>query len=625
MDETSFHLVVKRLSASDLGWFEAVRTRQTGRPPSNQRGVNLDTPVVESIFPSHALLEGEIRFLETFQSDLGSAPLVQLGRPLRHQGKNWRITGDKVPGQRFTRLEVGDFLLMAVFRHLNRWMLIWDGVAASESDAFRKELWILLEGLIGAPPTGQLKADGIHQTLHLWRKAAPKLFAVLEDHIPKEYGSKDPPIVQTQKRVSPHLLDLYMRHVAVHSPLVQQGFFETLNRLSTVFRSMAQDQIRQIPLDHRQTWTGHAGQRIGFVDGGTAAIQSLGSAPLAIRVGCYTVVPGDTSDQRETFEMTPQLVDDLFAPDHGQAAFLEEPEPNALAKVHDMARIVLETGGLLQTANKYAEDLSFLFIHGPLVNPVSPYGRDKLSPFSPRMLEILGLNLEELHEHFHGAYDGRDLHHFIPVYKYLLDRVHTSGIPTAGVIERASESKLVTGTFLQHRLGAHGKVIADFEQKMKEFGISDALLFAATLRPGEHLVPIQVDKNDIKRAPEQWKRLIEKYPKPWSTYLSVDDTSLPFRIELTDAATASEGKEILRLTYHMARLLPGYGFPVGLDIVDKYAKVPAWMSRELSRHQASNILQRALITGNSQLVNQVRLLLTGNTRDWFRRPKHDTY
>lgn len=35
----------------------------------------------------------------------------------------------------------------------------------------------------------------------------------------------------------------------------------------------------------------------------------------------------------------------------------------------------------------------------------------------------------------------------------------------------------------------------------------------------------------------------------------------------------------LDLILHTSRLLPSYGFPVGLDIVDKFAKVPARMSR----------------------------------------------
>ncbi len=40
----------------------------------------------------------------------------------------------------------------------------------------------------------------------------------------------------------------------------------------------------------------------------------------------------------------------------------------------------------------------------------------------------------------------------------------------------------------------------------------------------------------------------------------------------------SDQVEILRRVCRYADLLPGYAFPIGLDIVDKYARIPPWMT-----------------------------------------------
>lgn len=78
---------------------------------------------------------------------------------------------------------------------------------------------------------------------------------------------------------------------------------------------------------------------------------------------------------------------------------------------------------------------------------------------------------------------------------------------------------------------------------------------------------------------------------------------------------------MLRLLYHTARLLPRYAFPVGLDIVDKYAKVPEWLSGNISARLAATVLNRAMAEGDARLIAQVRRLLSHTPRDFFYRPK----
>ncbi len=77
----------------------------------------------------------------------------------------------------------------------------------------------------------------------------------------------------------------------------------------------------------------------------------------------------------------------------------------------------------------------------------------------------------------------------------------------------------------------------------------------------------------------------------------------------------------LEMVYQTARLLPNYGFPVGLDIVDKFAKVPNWMSQGIRKEHAVALLRSALKSGEPKAVEFAKKVLTARGRDWLFRPK----
>jgi hypothetical protein len=72
---------------------------------------------------------------------------------------------------------------------------------------------------------------------------------------------------------------------------------------------------------------------------------------------------------------------------------------------------------------------------------------------------------------------------------------------------------------------------------------------------------------------------------------------------------------------HCALLLPRYAFPVGLDIVDKFAHIPDWMSRPVNTHTAVQALKQALDQGDTKLFDALRRLLCGSEREWLLRPR----
>ena len=95
----------------------------------------------------------------------------------------------------------------------------------------------------------------------------------------------------------------------------------------------------------------------------------------------------------------------------------------------------------------------------------------------------------------------------------------------------------------------------------------------------------------------------------------------PIRIEVF-SELEGEFLEAARRIYLYSRLLPGYGFPVGLDVVDKYAKVPAWLTNaysKLIRFELGVSLQKGEISD----VQMRRILVQAiymTKRDWMFRP-----
>jgi hypothetical protein len=74
------------------------------------------------------------------------------------------------------------------------------------------------------------------------------------------------------------------------------------------------------------------------------------------------------------------------------------------------------------------------------------------------------------------------------------------------------------------------------------------------------------------------------------------------------------------LVMHCSLLLPRYAFPVGLDIVDKYAKIPNWMSRPINTNTAVQALKQAMDRGDTKLFDALRRMLCGSQREWLLRP-----
>ena len=59
----------------------------------------------------------------------------------------------------------------------------------------------------------------------------------------------------------------------------------------------------------------------------------------------------------------------------------------------------------------------------------------------------------------------------------------------------------------------------------------------------------------------------------------------------------------LDLTFHSAKLLPQYAFPLGLDTVDKLAKVPSWMRNSMRNEYQMRMLRSLIDSGKKEYLS----------------------
>lgn len=412
----------------------------------------------------------------------------------------------------------------------------------------------------------------------------------------------------------PHILGEMVKLSLTHSSQAQKQFLQVLEQLAEGIREMleAAELIESVKIDHRSMWSQVAGKPISFVDGGMANVTSLGAEPVAVRVGSYTVVPGGQPPDREKFRMEKQLVAELFDLTSAHGLFddlFEDP-----SKLRDAARFCLEASAGVECLGQSPKP-EFLFLHGALVNPVSAYADEHFPGFSARGLEIL-LPPEERNR------TGKDAK-FVCVYLHLLKALQTSGVNVASVVERASGSMLVSTTLLDRLkdspVSPGPGPLEDAKRRIKDYRIPDAVLFHAILNEGEYLSPVAVDRNVDAKRPNYSRDVIAQYPMPHVTYVGVGQFAQPLRVEFIDEPPAGF-KMCVRLIVHACRLMPNYAFPAGLDIVDKFAKVPNWMSRPIHSTMAVQLMKRAMDTDNPKMIEAAKRMLCGTKRDWLFRP-----
>lgn len=403
-----------------------------------------------------------------------------------------------------------------------------------------------------------------------------------------------------------------LRIATEDSAQVQEQFVGELSRIAGILRELLENNglIHRLPYRPADFWKEQRGRTIAFVDGGVANIDLPSAAPIGIRVGSYIVRPGDDSKERERFNIELSLVDDIYSP-HGQ---LFDDDFDDIAKLRDAARMVSETAVGYSLA-KATPRIDTILLHGPLVNPVAPYGLEGFPTFGTEACRRFFAD-----DQWSGTDADRE---FVPVYLELLERTRKTGVPVLGVVERSIGKdpvvlkRLLAG--LQDRRLMKKAEVAEVTELVVRYGLNDTSLFDVVLAEGEYSAPVLVNRQGPEsKWPERWKPWIREYPPALTTYLKPSETVLPFRVEGFEDTTDLE--RALDLVLHTSRLLPSYGFPVGLDIVDKFAKVPAWMSRGVKGQHQVVLIRKALESGDPRAIAFAKRVLAAKSRDWLFRP-----
>jgi hypothetical protein len=137
----------------------------------------------------------------------------------------------------------------------------------------------------GMPP------NGIYESLlSAAQKDDPALFSVHTDSF----------------LAAPHIVVPLLSHLAGLSAEDNLKFPIQIKRLADQFRTILETdgcplRIKKVERNHLETWADAQGKKFAYLDGGIAKIAGLpGTEPTAMRVGIYSVIPGEEKlDERE--------------------------------------------------------------------------------------------------------------------------------------------------------------------------------------------------------------------------------------------------------------------------------------------------------------------------------------
>ncbi len=150
------------------------------------------------------------------------------------------------------------------------------------------------------------------------------------------------------------------------------------------------------------------------------------------------------------------------------------------------------------------------------------------------------------------------------------------------------------------------------------YKINDGTLLELILSDGQALKPLEVEKQIPSKAWGDWDVQMNSFPKTFIGYLRTNSHQSPIRIEsLINSDNLKKDYEYILAS---SKLLPNYGFPVGLDVVDKAAKIPAWLGRAAKSYYSKYYLDLAIESNNNKNVSSALKMLQGG-RVWRNRPR----
>lgn len=337
---------------------------------------------------------------------------------------------------------------------------------------------------------------------------------------------------------------------------------------------------------------------VAFVDGGISKIDVGIATPLIVRAGIFRVKQGEADlEKRETFDHFPLMLGQLRG------------GLKANSRYGDVVRQLVELGALVTALeDDRFSDIRVLMLHGPLQFVSGPFfdhwffpedyeamlGRDERPHVLPVLSQFAGWCSKcELRSSERCRRDISDQH--LPavcmmafLQHYVFRRAREKNVLLCGVVERSfgrSVTRYVVRDMLEHNPDVFDRLLTVLDMRGRSTKIqveaildatryNDAILLALALNRGEALEWFPVNP----RMKIQDERVV-LFPDVQNTFVRVTSAKYPMRIEVSADCDAAERDEVLCRAFDYATLLPGYAFPIGLDIVDKFAAIPGWMTK----------------------------------------------
>jgi len=428
---------------------------------------------------------------------------------------------------------------------------------------------------------------------------------------------------------NPHILTQLFAHVLKVRSEDNLPSISHMRTVADIMREVLEPSIKRIPKNHAQTWQDFAHQQITYSDGGMSRITGFpGADPVGVRVGFYSVIPGERDmNKRESWKMYSYIIGDVLS---DYSSIRSESYETDTRHLQECARYILEALSILIHLDHENGISKMVFMHGPLQNRFATYDRNEpgyIPSVNISFLEEYGITKEEIEDKVKNIpIDHRSEKMWnqpIPVYLWIMKKFEAASIPIVGVVERANStaySEAILNIVSQKNL-IRESLRKKLRNDIVKYDLGDEFLFGCILEEGEYIDPIFFIKNIERRAHDEWQPVVKQFPSTYATMLKTSANRFPFRVELNKEFPEPIISKVMNLLYHTSLLLPHYSFPVGIDIADKYAKIPDWLSKGISTNLTALVLQKVMNTGNEKMLRQVRQVLALSPRDFFYRPK----
>ena len=402
------------------------------------------------------------------------------------------------------------------------------------------------------------------------------------------------------------------------SPVVQSNFLDVSSKVAETVLKIAKDANLILDLNYKgkEFWSINKSKTACFVDGGVDKTSIISTAPLSIRAGSYIVKPNAIS-KREFFEESMVFLGDLYDPNNELYDFADDDfdEDQMLNKKKDGARIIFEAATLVKhiLLNK---KFDYCFLHGPIEATVMPFTVPGFPSFTKFAVENMFpfINVKKI------TFEDR---HFINLYLEALNYIKKSKFPLYGVVETSNSAPYVKNLLFNYKCKGtvSDKDYNNIIKTIKKYKITDSHLLEIILSSGQALKPIEI-KKQIQgftiTTGSSWEEKMDRFPKVHIGYIKVNDSQAPIRIEsLNYPKNLIKDYEYILGT---SRLLPNYGFPVGLNVVDKFAKIPNWMSKASRKYYATHLLRQAIKNKDQNTISLAVKILAKKARSWRNRP-----